>query len=273
VNFQKSAIIDLFSCKTSYKHLSDEDTIWIKNQGTELKLNIDILGATRTITLPLVTEYKYLGVKISRDLTPHAHLNFLNKKINYLVNAFKSIGGSSQNLKFCVNTWHVFIRPLLDYCQTYFYFVEPRHREKLHTLYRESLRKMAFLKSYTPTSVVEQLIQYDYKHLHEEYFRVANEKIAGRQSRSPNVPNLLSKIDFNYKRIDLTDIPLIWSKIWNIICYPIKDQINVQPIVQVLEEIKETDLVEFMNNFLVRYVSKTELSKLYKLYNVLLSIL
>ena len=91
------------------------DTIWNKNKGTEIKLDIFIKGVQTTITIPLVIEYKYLGVIITRDLTPHAHIQALRKKIIFLINAFKSIGGASNSVKFCINTWHVFIRPLLDY--------------------------------------------------------------------------------------------------------------------------------------------------------------
>ncbi len=124
INFNKSAVMDFFSQKTSYDYLSDEKTIWDKANGTILKLNIAPNGKETTISVPLVPEYKYLGIRITRDLTPHVHLRWLKKKILFIINAFKSTGGASNNLKFCVNTWHVFIRPLLDYCQIYFSFLE-----------------------------------------------------------------------------------------------------------------------------------------------------
>ena len=148
INFSKSAVMDFFTHKTSYDHLSDYETVWDKKKGTELKLNISVLGKRTTVNIPLVTEYKYLGVLISRNLTPDAHLQMLNKKINFIINAFKSVGGASQSLKFCSNTWQVFIRPLLDYSQTYFSFLENRHRERLYSLYRKSARKMIHLNDY-----------------------------------------------------------------------------------------------------------------------------
>jgi len=115
INFNKSAVMDFFSHKTCHDHLSDHKTAWDKKKGAELKPDILVKGKKTTIIIPLVTKYKYLGIMISRDLTPYAHLRALKKKVNYLANAFRSIGGASESLKFCVNTWHVFIRPLLDY--------------------------------------------------------------------------------------------------------------------------------------------------------------
>ncbi len=157
INFDKSAIMEFFTLRTSYDYLSDVTTIWIKDKGTEIHLNISPNGIPTTIKVPVVTEYKYLGVRISRDLQPTGHLKALKKKINFIVNAFKAVGGAGQNLKFCVNTWHIFIRPLLDYSQTYFSFLEESHREKLFRLYRESARKMMFLKGYTPNYLVDSL--------------------------------------------------------------------------------------------------------------------
>jgi len=150
INFNKSAVMEFFTLKTSYNYLSDHRTTWVAGKGTELQLDISPNGVATTIKVPLVIEYKYLGVRITRDLLPTAHLQGLKAKINYIINSFKSIGGASESLRFCSNTWQVFIRPLLDYSQTYFNFLEEKHREMLNTLYRESARKIMFLKSYTP---------------------------------------------------------------------------------------------------------------------------
>lgn len=273
INFNKSAVMDLFSRKVAYKHLSDDETSWDKEKGTMLKLNISPNREQITINLPLVTEYKYLGIRITRDFQPTAHIQGLKKKINYLVNAFKSVGGASQSLKFCVNTWQVFIRPLLDYSQTYFSFLEDRHREMLNSLYRESARKMMFLKSYTPNSLVDRLIQYNYRELHQEYYRVAKNKTDGRKNDPPNSPRLVDKVDYKYNRIDLTDIPLKWAKVWNMLYYPHRNQIDPQLITKVLKNLGEVDIKQFMNNFLVSSIKKLNKNKLDDIYIALLSTL
>ncbi len=90
----------------------------------ELELEVSPKGIPTKLRIPLVLSYKYFGVIISRDPSPNAHLQAMKKKINFIVNAFRSIGGANQSLKFWANTWQVFIRPLLDNSQTYFYFLQ-----------------------------------------------------------------------------------------------------------------------------------------------------
>jgi len=51
-----------------------------------------------------------------------------------------------------------------------------------------------FLKSYTPKSLVESLIQYNYKDLDVEYGRIAQDKMLGRANYL-NDPALWSKVD------------------------------------------------------------------------------
>ena len=267
INFSKSAIMDFFSRSTSYNHLSDYQTTWDKKKGTELKLDISVKGVKTTINIPLVTEYKYLGILISRDLTPQAHLQMIAKKITYITNAFKSVGGVSDSLKFCVNTWHVFIRPLLDYSQTYFSFLEDHHRELLYSLYRKSARKMMFLKKYTPNKLVEKLIQYDYRNLHIEFKRVAQNKMFGRQECTIEDEILEEKVNFNYNRIDLSTIPLQWVKVWNMVYYPRKAQLDSLTSNKILDELGIDNVKNFMNKFLVFPVNKFDLIILDKIYN------
>lgn len=273
INFNKSAIMDLFTRRISYNHLSDHNAIWDKAKGTELSFDISVKGVQRTIRVPLVTEYKYLGVTISRDFTPHAHIQALKKKINFVANSFKSVGGASKSLKFCANTWQVFIRPLLDYSQTYFSFLEDHHRDALHLLYRESARKMMFLKSYTPKCLVEKLIQYNYKELHLGFSEVAQIKMFGRQScQSPDDRLLSCKVDFHYNRVDLNNVPLKWVKVWNLLCFPNKSQGESQSLKKVLEEQGVDNIDNFMYKFFVSSLDRDEFV-LNMIYNSLLSTL
>ena len=273
INFSKSAIMDLFTRRVSYNHLSDHNTIWDKTKGTELSYDISIKGIQHTIRVPLVTEYKYLGVILSREFTPHAHIRALRKKINFITNSFKSVGGASESLKFYANTWQVFIRPLLDYSQTYFSFLEDHHRDALHLLYRESARKMMFLKNYTPKNLVERLIQYNYKELHLEFREVAQIKMIGRQNcLSPDDRLLRRKVDFHYNRVDLNNVPLKWIKIWNLLYCPNKSLREYQPLKKILEELGINSIDEFMHGFFVSS-SDRDNSMLNMIYNSLLSTL
>ncbi len=273
INFNKSAIMDFFSLKTSYNHLSDYPTEWTKGKGALLKLDLYPNGTLTTVSIPLVTEYKYLGVIITRDLLPNSHLQTLRKKINYLTNAFRSVGGASQSLKFCVNTWHVFIRPLLDYSQTYFSFLQDRHRKSLNSLYRESARKMTFLRRYTPNCLVDKLIQYNYKELHLEFYRVAKNKTQRRNSDFDNRPFPSERIDFGYRKIDLTNVPIKWVKIWNLFYYPNGSQNIPQTLRDLLDDLQINDISTFMHKFLVTSFSQDDLIILNKIHSALLSTL
>jgi len=120
INFEKSAVMEMFSFRTNYSFLSDSKTTWIKNKGCSIELIIYPEGKRKIITIPIVIKYKYLGVQISRNLSGKPHLQALKLKTNYIINSFTAIRISSQNVKFCLNTWQVFIRQLLDYSQTLF---------------------------------------------------------------------------------------------------------------------------------------------------------
>ena len=78
--------------------------------------------------------------------------------------------------KFCYNTWELFIRPNLDYANSYAYFVRPSDQFKLHTLYRTSLRRMLFIKNYVPNNLIDTLLKYSYKSLLNEFHAISNIK-------------------------------------------------------------------------------------------------
>ncbi len=139
---------------------------------------------------------------------------------------------------------------LLDYSQTYFSFLEDRHKEMLNLLYRESARKMMFLKAYTPSNLVDRLIQYNYKELHQEYNKVAQNKTYGRKSNSPDDPRLVDRVDYHYNKVDLTDVPLKWIKVWNMLYHSHKEPVDSQLLTEVLKEIEKSNIIEeFMNRF------------------------
>ena len=81
-------------------------------------------------------------------------------------------------------------------------------------------------------------------------------------------------MNFKYKKLENTDIPSIWVKIWNMLYYPHKQEPNIQPIIKALEAIGEDNIFVFMNRFTeVCSISKLYVNKLYTLYHAFISIL
>ena len=79
---------------------------------------------------------------------------------------------------------------------------------------------MMSLKNHTLKKLIETLIGYNYKELYLEYRNVAQDKAAGRKYSPINDPILSSKVDFDYNRINLNNVPPKWIKVWNMIHYP-----------------------------------------------------
>jgi len=150
----------MFSQKRIYSDLSD-DTCEFSPKCEKTRITWKI-SENLCYNIPLVRVYKYLGIHINQNLTFKHHLGFLKKKINYLTSAFTSIRKYSSSLRFCHNTWELFVRPLLDYSNTYINFCPLKDHEKLQCLYRNSIRDMLFIKNYVPIDFINLLIQYDY---------------------------------------------------------------------------------------------------------------
>jgi hypothetical protein len=128
-----------------------------------------------------------------------------------------SIRKSSKDLKFCYNTWVLFIRSNLDYASAYLWYCTDKDRESMRTFYRTTLRKMMFLKDYTRVDLLDELIQYNYKELPNKFKELSEEKFIERCKPDPNPSKLYAKIDFEYTRIDTSKLPWIYSPTVNIV--------------------------------------------------------
>lgn len=285
INFNKSAIMELFTQRTNYNFLSDEKTAWTKNKGTTITLTIYPNAEKTVIKIPVTPVYKYLGVKINRNLMGREHLESLKAKTNYITNAFTATRIASQDLKFCINTWQLFVRPLLDYSQTYFSFVSEKDRSLLHTRYRTSLKKMLFMPDYVPDRILDMLIQYDYRTLHQRFRQIASQKTTARLEGDIKDPILKNKVKFHYNRINTDNIPLLWAEIWSKISaigkpckashhsHPANYKTNREHIIKTLEEFCNFnvtyELLRFINP--ITYIS-CDISNLHKIHNLLLRI-
>jgi hypothetical protein len=170
-----------------------------------------------TIHLPILPKYKYLGVYINRHLNFKDHLIFLKNKLTFITDSFISIRRSSKDLKFCYNTWELFIRPNLDYASAYLWYCTDKDRESMRTLYRTTLRKMLFLKDYTRIDLVDNLIQYKYQELPSKFKELSESKFEERCRPNPDPMTLYQKIEFSYKKIDTSKLPWIYSPVANIV--------------------------------------------------------
>ena len=120
----------MFSNKRVYSNLSDDICVFLpKAERALIKWRI---SEDLSYNIPIVRAYKYPSIYINQNLTFKHHYAFLNKKINYLTTAFTSIRKHSNSLRFCHNTWELFIRPLLDYSNTYINFCSLKGQEKFN---------------------------------------------------------------------------------------------------------------------------------------------
>lgn len=219
INWAKSAIQWMFFSPNRHKgkiiDLSDQ----VVDQDLMLTLNLSLDPSTQEyVKIPLVKTYKYLGIQISWNLTLEQHLKYLRPKIRYLVNSFLSIRKASQSMKFCFNTWEVFVRPLLDYAATYAYFCGQSNSAKaLQALYRSSVRDMMSLRSYTPTTFIDCLIQYNYAELPKKFIEVASEKWEARLEGLKDGSKVFRKVDYAYTRIHVEYLPHNFPKLYNLL--------------------------------------------------------
>ena len=285
INYEKSAIMEMFSLKTNYNFLSDEKTTWTKNKGTSITLTLYPNGKKTKVILPVTPVYKYLGVKITRNLSGDTHIQTLKAKIEYITHAFTATRLASQDLKFCLNTWQLFIRPLLDYFQTYFSFLPVKDRTELETLYRQSVRKMLFMDRSTPTYLMDRLIQYDYRNIYKQFRQVAKLKAEARFTNNIKNPDLRIKVKFNYKKIDTSQVPLVWADIWNKLYSRGKKckatyhnhsdnfKTNKDHILETLQEYNISNIIYELHSFINPIkIDNRKIYKLYEIHKLLLSI-
>lgn len=183
------------------------------------------------VMLPLVRNYKYLGITLDNTLNFKSHIQKLKRKITFITNAFYLLRKSSNSTKFCHGVWTTFIRPLLDYSQSAFAFASETSRDELARLYRTSMRGMMFLCDYTPINLVDSLIAYNYKNLMWEYYLFSMYRTESRAEKW-NADKKFYKLRFEYRTDKISrggqdvvvkwkpsTMPIIWAKIINSIWY------------------------------------------------------
>ena len=81
----------------------------------DFNANISPPTDTEIMDIPLVKDYKYLGLIINNRLTTHDHLENISRKINYLTLQLFPIR-KRQNTKLNLNYFKIFIDDFSSFC-------------------------------------------------------------------------------------------------------------------------------------------------------------
>ena len=262
--------------RKNFSELSDFKTNW-DNEKKECILHLTIPGSTMTIELPCVEAYKYLGIKINRSLTIKDHLLYIKRKVDYITNSLIAIRKAGKNVKFCHNSWSTFIRPLLDYSQTYLHYCTQNDRANFEVFYRQTMRKMLFLHVGVPNEIINCLINYDYKNLNEQFVFLANQKYLWRLGIITDTKLVRWKVLANVNTLDLKNISWIWIETVNIfysnkICPLDGEKMSRHHAHSHVKEIFDCNMDSVTSNIFIKYLIKPDkylyrsVNKIYKIF-------
>jgi len=138
----------------------------------------------------------------------------------------------------------------------------------------------------TPSTLIDRLIQYNYKSLHIRYQETARNKAEARLQRDIKSPKLRSKVNFQYKRINTEGIPLVWTKIWNILSlkgkkcrashhkHSTNHITDMEHMLNTLEECGFRNIISMLYKYTSTDIPDDNSKKdLYTIHNLLLSII
>ncbi len=100
---------------------------------------------------------------------------------------------------------------------------------------------------------------------------MAENKIIGRMSQSSENRRLKSKVNYQYKKLNLEGITLKWARTCNFLFHPQRGRRNLQSLERV-EEIDESSVANFMEDFLEN-PDPIKISKLDKIHNSIINTL
>jgi hypothetical protein len=115
------------------------------------------LNCQNILGIPVLTEYKYLGLWINSKLTLDKQIKHIYKKNLFIKSKLAPILDRA-SLDYRKNLWTTFIRPLLEFCLP-MYWNEPAktNRELLERVVRSTFKSMTKLSKTTPNFVVKAL--------------------------------------------------------------------------------------------------------------------
>ncbi len=153
--------------------------------------------------VPVVTEYKYLGLIVDQKLTVNKQLDYIEEKTNHqrakLWPVLKAFSLSER-----INLWTILCRPLFEML-IFPYYAERCHANinKVHRVIRKTFKKFCLLKKNVDNETVAKLMNYDFRERANRVVEITNAKWNAR---------------IQYRTIDACDYPRDnikdTSKIW-----------------------------------------------------------
>jgi len=113
--------------------------------------------------IPVVTEYKYLGLIVDQKLTSTKQLAFIEEKTNHQCAALWPIL-KAFSLTERINLWTILCRPLFEML-IFPYYAERSitNIDKVHSKIRRTFKKFCLLKKNVNNEIVEKLLNYNFQ--------------------------------------------------------------------------------------------------------------
>ena len=123
---------------------------------THFKIGENFMG------YPIVNHYKYLGTHLNQKLNLGIHLQYINKKSNFIRSKLIPILYNS-SLDLRKNLWQIFIVPLFEFALPLYYYERTKSkRSSFARNVRNSFRSFTSLKNPVEITLVENLMGYDF---------------------------------------------------------------------------------------------------------------
>ena len=104
-----------------------------------------------------MNEYKYLGTKINRKCDFSARLDYINRKINYIIYQLKPII-LRENFRLNSNLFRTMVMPLFRMGFILFEHLQDSQKNKFEIAIRKAFKKMNMLPQSTPTTIIYKII-------------------------------------------------------------------------------------------------------------------
>ena len=125
--------------------------------------------------IPIVSEYKYLGLVIDQKLTGRSHINKMQQKIQFLTNKLIPLLGKV-SVDYRINLWKILVKPLFKPGLGIMYQNSASRIVNLERCLKKSLKRFTGLSIQTPNSVLAELINVNVDNLAQELSNMANAK-------------------------------------------------------------------------------------------------
>ena len=113
--------------------------------------------------IPVLTQYRYLGLIFDQKLTIKGHMDHINKKMLFQLHALSKVlpnitAGYRKNL------WMTFIKPLFELASLLYYTEQGKsNKMDLERQFYQSFKRLVGLSKSTPNSLVRELCGYNLK--------------------------------------------------------------------------------------------------------------